>query len=144
MSNYKFLTIFWLLPLIWLVACPLAQAAGGEADEQGRFKPFGDFRVRLEQDWDSLQGDGTKRDDRLRLRIRVRAGIEVNIGDGWSTKVAARSGPDLGQQSPHITIADFDGGSSGPYEFNLDHWYLQYNGGGFNAWAGRNELSAWH
>ena len=143
-GNQRTFAAYGLLPLLCLGLWTTAAADTGDSDEQGRFRPFGDFRVRMEQDWDSLQGDGTKRDDRLRMRIRVRAGFEADIGDGWSATVAARSGPDLGQQSPHITIVDFDGGSSGPYEFNLDHWYLQYDRGGFNAWAGRNALSAWH
>jgi len=112
--------------------------------EEDRFRPFGDLRVRLEQDWDSLHGDGSKRDDRLRLRARLRAGFEVSISDRWSALVAARSGPELSQQSPHITMIDFDGGATGPYEFNLDHWYLNYRRGGFEAWAGRNEMSFWH
>jgi hypothetical protein len=122
--------------------------AGGDVladdDKQIKFRPFGDFRVRLEQDWDSLQGDGSKREDRLRLRLRLRAGFEATINDHWSALVAARSGPELSQQSPHITIVDFDGGSTGPYEFNLDHWYLNYEQGGFDAWIGRNEMSFWH
>jgi len=119
-------------------------AQSDQSDQSDRFKPFGDFRVRMEQDWDSLHGDGTKRDDRLRLRVRVRAGFEARINDNWSATVAARSGPDLSQQSPHITIVDFEDGPTGPYEFNLDHWYLTYDHGGFEAWIGRNEMSFWH
>ena len=122
-----------------------AQASSGvEGAQASHVRPFGDFRVRLEQDWDSLNGDGTKRDDRLRLRVRVRAGFNVRIDDNWSAVVAARSGPDLSQQSPHITIVDFEGGPTGPYEFNLDHWYLKYGSGGFDAWIGRNAMSYWH
>ncbi len=109
-----------------------------------RFRGYGDFRVRVEQDWNSLKGDGTKRDDRLRLRYRIRGGIEATIDDNFSVVVAARSGPDDSQQFPHTTIIDFDGGDSGPYEFNLDHWYLQYQNGGLKAWVGRNEFSFWH
>ena len=99
-----------------LLICLLVGYLGSTAaaEEQGRFTPFGDFRVRLEQDWDSLQGDGSKRDDRLRLRIRLRVGIETRINDQWSVLIAVRSGPDLSQQSSHITVAEFDGGSTGP------------------------------
>ena len=128
------------------LACLLGTACdlSADEDEQSRFRLFGDFRLRLEQDWDSLQGDGTERDDRLRLRIRLRGGVEARISDHWSALVAARSGPDLSQQSPHITIVDFDDGPTGPYEFNLDRWHLDYDRGGFEAWVGRNELSFWH
>ena len=131
-----------LLSLACLLGTSVAALADDEA--QDRFRPYGDFRVRLEQDWDSLNGDGTERDDRLRLRVRLRAGIEARIDDHWSAVIAARSGPDLSQQSPHITIVDFEGGATGPYEFNLDHWYLEYNRGAFEAWIGRNEVSYWH
>ncbi len=130
-----------LLPLITLAfACP----ATADQGVQGNPRLFGDFRLRLEQDWDSLQGDGVKRDDRLRLRFRLRGGVNIDLNDNWYAKLQARSGPKRSQQSPHITIKDFDGGPDGPYEFNLDHWYLGYTSGGFSAWAGRNILSSWH
>jgi hypothetical protein len=139
MSKHEPLVVFLLLLLA--AGPPPAQ---GE-DEVGRkVRLFGDFRLRLEQDWDSLKGDGTERDDRLRLRIRLRGGLEVRLNDSWSALVAARTGPDRSQQSPHITIYDFDGGPTGPYDLNLDHWHLKYASGGFEVWAGRNELSFWH
>ena len=132
-----------LLPLLlWLSA--IGNNAMAETNGWDRFRPYGDFRLRLEQDWDSLNGDGTERDDRLRMRIRVRAGVEATINEQWSAVVALRSGPDKSQQSPHITIVDFDDGPTGPYDFNLDHWYLNYSVGGFTVWAGRNEMSFWH
>jgi hypothetical protein len=73
------------------LACLLGTACdlSADEDEQSRFRLFGDFRLRLEQDWDSLQGDGIERDDRLRLRIRLRGGVEARINDHWSALVAA-------------------------------------------------------
>jgi hypothetical protein len=133
--------VFWLFALFLLIAGG-PTSADEEVDSNIDF--FGDFRLRLEQDWDSLHGDASERDDRLRLRVRLRGGIKFKFGDNWSALVQARSGPELSQQSPHITIHDFDGGSNGPYEFNLDHWYVNYASDGFTAWAGRNKLSAWH
>lgn len=133
----------FLLAVIVLTLSAMPAVAQEEEREQG-VDFFGDFRLRLEQDWDSIQGDGTYRDDRLRLRIRLRGGIKWQINDTWSALVQARTGPDLSQQSPHITIHDFDGGSTGPYEANLDHWFVRYDTGAFDAWAGRNELSFWH
>jgi hypothetical protein len=124
-----------------LLAASLATVPAAASAEDGsadRLDLFGDFRLRLEQDWDSLEGDGTERDDRLRLRIRLRAGFEYQLNPHWSVRVQGRSGPDLSQQSPHITILDFDGGATGPYDFNLDFWYARYRQGGFEAWAGRN------
>ncbi len=130
--------------LALLTTLGLSIALPAIAESDAPLELFGDFRLRLEQDWDSLQGDGTKRDDRLRLRIRLRGGFQYNFTDAWFAKVQARSGPDLSQQSPHITIHDFDGGDTGPYEFNLDHWLLGYEAGGLELWAGRNVLSFLH
>ena len=128
--------------------CLLLLFAGfpGMASEQPEQKLnfFGDFRLRLEQDWDSLRGDGTKRDDRLRLRFRLRGGFDYQFDEKWSALVQARSGSSQSQQSPHITIYDFDSGPSGPYQFNLDRWFVRFKSGGFETWAGRNELSFWH
>lgn len=119
----------------------MADAQEG-GDERVDF--FGNFRMRLEQDWDSLRGNGTRRDDRLRLRVRLRLGLGLKLNDSWSMRVQARTGSHQSQQSPHITIHDFDGGPDGPYEGNLDLWYVSYASGGLDLWAGRNELSFWH
>ena len=118
--------------------------AQDEGSELALFQPYGDFRLRLEQDWDSRQGDGTKRDDRLRLRFRIRLGFDLNLSDRWRARVQLRSGPHDSQQSPHITIYDFDGGTNGPYQFNFDYWYLGYRTEALELWAGRNQLSYWH
>ena len=108
-----------------------------------RFRLFGDFRLRLEQDWDSRRGDGGQRDDRLRLRVRLRGGAELHLGSHWSLAARLRTGSHLSQQSPHVTIHDFDGGPEGPYQVDFDRWIGRYAAGGFVAWAGRNELSLW-
>lgn len=121
--------------------CPASLLAD---DPGGDLEWFGDLRLRLEQDWDSLQGDGTKRDDRLRLRYRLRGGVEYRLNSRWSAKIQARSGPILSQQSPHVTIHDFDGGNTGPYDFNLDHWFIRYEADGLELWAGRNLPSFLH
>jgi hypothetical protein len=131
---------FWILVFILAMFTPAAHAE----EKSGRFNFFGDFRFRMEQDWDSLQGDGTQREDRLRARIRLRLGFDVSLSDEWSILVQARTGPHLSQQSPHITIYDFDDGPDGPYEGSFDHWFAQYESGGLEFWIGRNELSFWH
>ncbi len=136
----------WRLLGVPLLVC--ATALGAQAQdtpaEPSLFRPFGDFRLRLEQDWDSRSGDGTQLDDRLRLRFRLRLGLDVNLSDQWRARVQLRSGPHESQQSPHITIYDFDGGSNGPYQFNFDYWFLSFRTEGLELWAGRNQLSYWH
>jgi len=103
----------------------------------------GDFRLRLESDWDSRRSDGSQREDRLRLRVRARLGLEYRHGERFSAGLRLRSGSDLAQQSGHITVYDFDGNSTGDADFNFDRWYLRYQHGGFSAWAGRNNLPYW-
>jgi len=147
--NGKSVLLSWLVATATLLGGGAAQAQGTpevQEDKAGPrlVEPFGDFRIRLEQDWDSRQGDGTQRDDRLRLRIRVRGGLDLNFADQWSARVQLRSGRHDSQQSPHITIYDFDGGDSGPYQFDFDYWYVSYKTGGLEVWAGRNELSFFH
>lgn len=139
----------WVAAAVILITGYAGQAEETPEEGPAEAKPrlaefFGDFRVRLEQDWDSRQGDGTQRDDRLRLRIRLRVGLDLNFTEKWSARVQLRSGAHDSQQSPHITIYDFDGGDTGPYQFNFDYWYASYKSGGFEAWAGRNDLSFWH
>ena len=140
-QNHRAVYLQWTIALILLM---LSSSLSAEEPDNSRLDLFGDLRLRMEQDWDSLNGDGTKRNDRLRLRLRLRAGLNYSFSEHWSTTIAVRSGPHLSQQSPHITLYDFDDGPDGPYEFNFDHWYLNYNDGRFEGWLGRNELSFWH
>jgi len=103
----------------------------------------GDFRLRLESDWDSMQSSNVPRDDRTRLRVRARVALEYKQGERLSAGLRLRSGSNDSQQSGHITIYDFDGNSAGDAQFNLDRWYLRYRSDGFTAWAGRDTLPYW-
>lgn len=134
----------WVVPLALLAT--IAPAAGEESGRPERrlLEPYGDFRLRLEQDWDSRSGDGSQREDRLRSRFRLRLGLDLNLSERWSAKIQVRSGAQESQQSPHVTFFDFEGGPTGPLQFNFDFWYLSYRSGGLEVWAGRNILSFWH
>jgi hypothetical protein len=135
----------WSIAIVLLLGWTTLQAQAQEDESKpSLLEPYGDFRLRIEQDWDSRRGDGTEHDDRLRLRFRLRLGLALNLSDRLSARAQVRSGPHDSQQSPHITIYDFDGGPNGPYQFNFDYWYLSYDSGAFKAWAGRNELSFLH
>ncbi len=68
---------------------------------------FGDFRFRFEQDWDSKDTSGVKRDDRARARIRARIGLKIIPNDFFEFYARLRSGDKNSQQSPHITVEDF-------------------------------------
>ncbi len=103
----------------------------------------GDLRLRLEQDWDSKRGDGTERDDRLRMRGRARLRFDAQIDESWKAVLRIRSGSDDSQQSPHVTLYDFDDNDTGDADFNLDLWYGQYEANGWRISAGRNSFNLW-
>lgn len=112
-------------------------------DDNGKLLLSGDVRGRIESDWDSNRSNGTERDDRSRIRVRFRATLEYRASDKISVAVRLRSGSDDSQQSPHITILDFDGNDTGDADFNFDKWYLEYSSGNFSGWLGRNSLNFW-
>jgi len=105
------------------------------------FNIYGDFRTRLEYDWNSKKGDGSERDDRLRTRIRGRIGLNYTDNDRIKVGFRIRTGSDDSQQSPHITILDFDGNNTGDADLNFDKWFFQYSVAGTTTWVGRNSLN---
>jgi hypothetical protein len=107
------------------------------------FRLFADFRARLEADWDSQNSSGAARDDRNRLRIRTRIGAQYDPNEHLSFGVRLRTGSDDSQQSPHITLLDFDDNPTGDAHVNLDKWYLQGKCRKFWGWVGRNGLPFW-
>jgi hypothetical protein len=127
-----------------LLALPPATLASAEiavGDNSGFFV-YGDLRGRLEQDWDSTKGDGSQREDRLRLRIRARLGLDYRR-EHVTAGVRLRTGADNNQQSGNITIYDFDGNKNGDADLNFDKWFLQYRRDGLSAWVGRNSFEWW-
>lgn len=130
-----------LLAALW--AAPVWAGAELFASETVQLDVSADLRLRIEDDWDSRRGNGTKRDDRVRLRSRARVRADGRYGEHWSAVIRARIGSDDSQQSPHFTFFDFEGNDTGPKNLNLDLWYLQYQRGRLKAWAGRNLFNIW-
>lgn len=127
--------------LPWLLCAGSAVAAEpGEAT--GPWSVSGDFRLRLEDDYDSQTAAGVEREDRGRARIRARLGVQYR-DDTFEFGVRARSGSNGSQQSPHFTIADFDDNARGDADIGLDRWYLGARGGNGWGWAGRNTFPFW-
>ncbi len=121
----------------------LPMPANAEIVSTDKLKVSGDFRFRLEQDWDSQNSSGVKRDDRLRARIRARLAMAYKANDTFEFGLRLRSGSDSSHQSPHITVVDFDGNNTGDSDFNLDKYYIKAKSGGFWGWAGRNGNPIW-
>jgi hypothetical protein len=109
----------------------------------GDFEAYGDFRFRAESDWESRDASRVSRDDRTRLRIRLRTGFTLDFDDHWRVEARLRSGAENSHQSPHVTIVDLDDNDTGDASFQLDRWYVQGTTGGLYAWAGRNSLPIW-
>jgi len=128
---------------LMVTAAPVAAESTLFEDEASSLQLSGDLRLRLEQDWSSLRGDGTERDDRLRVRGRARLRLDAQIDDNWSAVLRVRSGSDDSQQSPHITLYDADDNDTGDADFNFDLWYGQFQSGGWRVWAGRNRINLW-
>ncbi len=104
---------------------------------------YGDARVRAETDWNSQDPNGVARDDRTRLRARLRVGFRFDPNEHWQVEARVRSGQEGSHQSPHITLVDLDDNDTGDASFDFDRWYLRGRAGGFEAWAGRNNLPFW-
>lgn len=130
---------------VWALGGILAAAgpAAAEIFKVDKFSASGDFRFRGETDWDSQDGSGVARQDRTRLRVRLRIGFRYDPSEHWRLETRVRSGPEGSQQSPHITILDFDDNDTGDASFDLDKWSLRGQRNGFHAWAGRNSLPFW-
>ena len=107
------------------------------------FSVYGDFRARFEVDWDSIRSSGAPRDDRSRLRIRARVGLNFDPSENFSFGIRLRTGSDDSHQSPHITVIDFNDNDTGDADANLDKWFLKAKKGGLWAWVGRNSLPFW-
>ena len=125
------------------LALSVAAPAGADIFSADKFSLYGDFRLRAETDWDSQDAAGVDREDRTRMRVRLRAGFRFDPTENIRVEARVRGGQEGSQQSPHITIIDFDDNDTGDTSFNLDRWYVRGKSGEFEAWAGRNDLPIW-
>ena len=108
-----------------------------------QLKIYGDFRARLESDFSSHKSSGSERDDRDRLRARLRIGLTFKPRDDIEVGFRLRSGSDDSHQSPHITLVDFDDNDTGDSDFNPDKWYFKYKGSNSSVTIGRSGITFW-
>lgn len=85
-----------------MVAMMPAGAWAAEPDK--KFNWYGDFRFRLERDWNSQDAAGKPRDDRDRARIRARLGVNFQPNENFLFGFRLRTGSEDSHQSPHLTI----------------------------------------
>lgn len=100
----------------------------------------GDLRLRGEQDWNSRRFDGSFREDRFRLRYRLRLGITYDWTESIRMGLRLRSGVAESLQSPHNNFGhrEFTG-----VPINLDKVFLAGDHGPFWWWAGKNTFPFW-
>lgn len=129
MITYLFRRYF----LLYLFLLPFAISG----QNQKKITFGADFRFRVEEDWNSRKPDGTYRDDRTRLRYRLRAGFEYQYNEWASFGARIRTGFANKQQDPQLTLGDGFG------EFNtlpigFEKLYFKTEQKGYAFWLGKN------
>jgi len=103
-----------------------------------RIEPTADFRFRVEHDWNSRKSDGTFREDRTRLRYRLRAGAKFSH-KWYSMGFRLRTGQQNKQQDPQLTIGeayeDF-----GTLPVGFEKIYFKGVLSTFQFWLGKNNF----
>lgn len=96
-----------------------------------------DFRFRVEPDWDSRKSDGSYRDNRTRLRYRVRFGANYKFNHWATMGLRLRTGLRNKQQDPQLTLGDgFGEGNALP--IGLEKAFAQFQFDWFTTWLGKN------
>lgn len=124
------------LPII-LVLLSLPVFLSAQIDSlKNRLNFEADFRFRVEQDWNSRKSDGTFREDRTRLRYRVRAGVTYT-GKWYKTGFRIRTGDPRKQQDPQLTLGQgFE--EFGTLPIGLEKAYFAGKWSRFRFWLGKN------
>lgn len=102
-------------------------------------KLTGDFRFRIEHDWNSQNSNGVLRNDRSRLRYRFRFGMNYFLDKNSSFGGRLRTGNINDQQGPHITL----GGNQGEFglvKIGLEKLFYQFQNKNLKVWVGKNTI----
>ena len=117
---------------LFLTTCMNAQD-----EKTNDLKFYGDFRFRIEHDWNSLKSDGTFREDRSRLRYRGRFGLRYQGIDQVAVGARVRTGDPKKQQDPQLTLGD-NFAEFNTLPIGLELFYASYQARSFEAWVGKN------
>jgi hypothetical protein len=96
----------------------------------------GDFRFRVEEDWNSRKSDGSYRDDRTRLRYRFRFGMSYQYNNWASFGMRIRTGIRNHQQDPQITFGT-NPGEFGTIPLGFEKLYFKADYKWLSAWVGK-------
>lgn len=123
------------IPTILLAIFAISLTAQS-SKEKSNITYTSDFRFRIEQDWNSKKSDGTFREDRTRLRYRVRAGMHYEKS-WYKTGFKLRTGNPIKQQDPQLTLGDgFKEFSTLP--IGLEKAYFKGKINSYTIWLGKN------
>ena len=116
---------------------PTVVLAQIDSTQSSKLNFTGDFRFRMEHDWSSRKTDGSYREDRSRLRYRLRFGFTYQHNSWIDFGARIRTGDPRKQQDPQLTLGD------GFKEFNtlpigFEKIYVNFNFSDFNIWLGKN------
>lgn len=101
----------------------------------------GDYRFRVEHDWSSRKSNGTFRNDRSRLRYRLRFGISKNLNRHFKIDARIRTGNLNDQQGPHVTLGKTS--EFGLTSIGFEKANIQYKKDNLWAWIGKNSFPFW-
>ena len=122
-----------------LISFSINLTAQVDSLSQKKLKFEGDFRFRIEHDWDSRNSNGDYLDDRSRLRYRFRLGINYQLDKRSSFGGRLRSGNINDQQGPHVTL----GGGDGEFalvQVGFEKLFYEYKWKRINFWVGKNDV----
>ncbi len=111
----------------------------GQTDKKpaGHLTFTGDYRFRIEQDWNSRKSDGTYRTDRTRLRYRLRFGATYHYNKHLTFGLRLRTGQLHKQQDPQLTLgAGFK--EFGTLPIGLEKAYFRAKHNEWELWLGKN------
>lgn len=125
---------------IILLFISISISSAQESSTTKKFKFGGDFRFRTEHDWNSRKTDGSYRDDRDRLRIRLRLGAKYQLNNTVSFGAMLRTGNPSIAQSPHVTLGNgfrskniMISRAYAKFDFKENYW----------GWIGKNSMPFW-
>ncbi len=123
--------------LIILILLTVAESLSAQSDSlKSKLRFEGDFRFRIEQDWNSRKSDGSFRDDRTRFRYRLRAGVQYD-NKWFATGFRIRTGDPRKQQDPQLTLGE-GFREFGTLPIGIEKVYFQGKWRTFNFWIGKN------
>ncbi len=137
MKKSRFFLLICAVAMPLLLACGNAEAAKtiwkNPDDSANKLVLYGDGRVRYEVD-----EDDTLPENRDRMRIRVRFGLNYFVGQGIETGFRLRTTANS-LTSPHQTLQVLS--VEEETNFGLDRGYIKYSSPiGLWAWAGKNAM----